>query len=102
MAGVAEVDEPFAVEALGHFFEDGDAAGVVFDQVVVGGEGVGDSALRLEVMGTEWNSTNDVLIDDGHVRCRPCSPRLNVLLLGLQSIVENSRFHLVFGIDTVR
>ena len=45
MPGKAKVDEPFAVEGLGHFFEDGDAAGVVFDEVVVGGENGRDFAL---------------------------------------------------------
>lgn len=38
MAEEAEVDEPFAVEGLGHLFQDGDAAGVVFYEVIVGGE----------------------------------------------------------------
>ena len=45
VAGEAEVDEPLAVERLGHGFEQGDAARVVLDQVVVGAEDGGDFAL---------------------------------------------------------
>ncbi len=48
MAGVAEVDEPFAVEAARHVFQNADAPDaplVVVDQFVVGGEDVCYTAL---------------------------------------------------------
>src|SRR4051794_23741504 len=44
----AEMDEPLAVDGLGHPFQDGDAARVVLDQVVVGAEDGGDFALGWE------------------------------------------------------
>ena len=45
MSGKSEVDEPFSVEGLRHVFKDFDAAGVVFDEVVVGRENSGDFPL---------------------------------------------------------
>ena len=48
MAGVAEVDEPLAVETAGHVLQDRDALTVVLDQVVVGREDGGDAALERE------------------------------------------------------
>ena len=53
MSGESEVDEPFSVEGLCYVFKDFDAAGVVFDEVVVGGEDGGDFALGCERIG--WN-----------------------------------------------
>ena len=47
MSGKSEVDKPFLVEGLCHVFKDFDAAGVVFDEGVVGGEDSGDFALSL-------------------------------------------------------
>ena len=38
MSGKSEMDEPFSVEGLCHVLKDFDAAGVVFDEVVVGRE----------------------------------------------------------------
>ena len=40
------MDEPLLVESLCHVFKDFDAAGVVFNEVVVGGEDGGDFALN--------------------------------------------------------
>ena len=48
MTGVAEVDEPFAVEAARHVFQYADAPLVVFDQLVVGGENAGDATLNVQ------------------------------------------------------
>lgn len=48
MSGKSEMDEPFLVEGLCHIFKDFDAAGVVFDEVVVGGEDSGDFSLGWE------------------------------------------------------
>ena len=47
MAGEAEVDEPFPVNRLGHFLQDGNSPGVVLNQVVIGREDAGDFALGL-------------------------------------------------------
>ena len=47
MSGESEADEPFSVEGLCHVFKDFDAAGVVFDEIVVGGEDSGDFALDM-------------------------------------------------------
>jgi len=38
MAGEAQADEPLAVEFLGHLFQNGNTAVVVFNEVVVGGK----------------------------------------------------------------
>ena len=51
MSGEAEFDEPLSVDCGSHVFEDFDAAGVVFDEVVVGAEDGGDFAL-----GGEWGN----------------------------------------------
>ena len=51
MTGVAEVDEPLAVEAAGHVLQDRDALAVVLDQVVVGGKDRSDASLD----GEGWN-----------------------------------------------
>ena len=48
MSEKSEVDEPFSVEGLRHALKDFDAAGVVFDEVVVGREDGGDFALGWE------------------------------------------------------
>ena len=45
MSGEAEFDEPLPVDCLRHVFKDIDAAGVVFNKVVVGAEDRGDFAL---------------------------------------------------------
>ena len=42
------MDEPFLVKGLRHVFKDFDAAGVVFDEVIVGREDSGDFALGWE------------------------------------------------------
>ena len=47
MSGESEVDEPFLVEGLCHVLKDFDAAGVVFDEVVVGREDSGDFAVGI-------------------------------------------------------
>ena len=51
MPRIAEVDEPLAVDALGHLLQELDPAAVVLDEVVVGGEDGGDLALVDE----RWN-----------------------------------------------
>ena len=51
MSGESEVDEPFLVEGLCHVFKDFDAAGIVFDEVIVGRENGGNFAL-----GWEWRA----------------------------------------------
>ena len=38
MAGEAELHEPLPISRLGHRFQNGNAAGVVLDQVVIGGK----------------------------------------------------------------
>ena len=48
VAGVAEVDEPFAIEAARHVFQYADAPLVVFDQLVVSREDACDAALGAE------------------------------------------------------
>src|SRR3972149_6413858 len=59
----AEVDEPLAVDRLGHFFQNFDAASVVLDQVVVGGEDGSDFALG----GKGWKrNRNKVEALDGN------------------------------------
>ena len=45
MSGKSEIDEPFSVEGLCHVLKDFDAAGVVFDEVVVGGKDGSDFEL---------------------------------------------------------
>ena len=45
---IPEVDEPLAVDALGHLLQELDPAVVVLDEVVVGGEDGGDLALARE------------------------------------------------------
>ena len=51
MAGESEMNEPLRVNPLGHLLEDLDAPGVVFDEVVVGGEDGGDAVLDLKRRG---------------------------------------------------
>ena len=45
VAGKAHADEPLAVEFLSHLFEQGDAALVCLDQIVVGRQNRGDLTL---------------------------------------------------------
>ena len=47
MSGKSVVDEPFLIEGLCHVFKDFDAAGVVFDEIIVGREDSGNFALEL-------------------------------------------------------
>lgn len=54
VAGEAEVDEPLAVEGLRHLLQYPDAPQVVLDQVVVGREDPGNSALGGEVGERDW------------------------------------------------
>jgi uncharacterized protein YggL (DUF469 family) len=67
VAGKAEVDEPLAVESLHHLLQDGDAAGVVLDEIVVGGEDGGNFALGGErrkekaiALYSRWSCVQDL------------------------------------------
>ena len=62
MSGESEVDEPFLVEGLCRVFKDFDAAGVVFDEVVVGGEDSGDFALGWE-RGNNYRIPGDRVVE---------------------------------------
>jgi len=48
--------QPLAVDFFRHLFQHGNAAGVVFDQIVVGGEDGGDFALDGEWRERNWNT----------------------------------------------
>ena len=50
MSRKSEFDKPFAVDGTRHLLKDFDAAGVVFDEVVVVAEDGGDFALRFLTM----------------------------------------------------
>ena len=56
MSGESEVEEPFSVEGLCHVLKDFDAAGVIFDEVVVGGEGSGDFVLDMHRWTKDFGS----------------------------------------------
>ncbi len=56
------MDKPLAVQTLRHVFQDLDAAGVVLDQVVVGGEHGGDLALDGERRQCYLEVSQDVKI----------------------------------------
>ena len=53
VAGVAEVDEPLFVEALGGFFEEFYLLLVVFYQIVVGGKDIGNFLLCFIIRSRE-------------------------------------------------
>ena len=55
MSGKAEFDEPLSVDGSCHVFKDFDAAGVVFDEVVVGAEDGGDFALGGQIGNRNFN-----------------------------------------------
>jgi len=56
----AQVHKPLAVKLFGHFFQNGDAAGIVFDQVVVGGKDGGYFALDGERGDFKFNRSDFV------------------------------------------
>ena len=62
VAGEAELDEPFAVEVLGHLFQYLDPPQVVLDQVVVGREDGGDFALSVNRRERNLQRLKDFLI----------------------------------------
>jgi hypothetical protein len=45
MPRVLKIHKPFFVDPLGHFFQYGNAAGVVFYEVIIGGEYTGEFVL---------------------------------------------------------
>ena len=63
MAGVVEVDKPFAVEAARHVFQYADAPLVVFDQLVVGREDAGNALLDGERKYRNTNLPKLALLD---------------------------------------
>jgi len=58
VAGEAKVDEPLPVDHLRHVFENLDAPGVVFDQIVVGGKDRSNSVLCLSRRNLDLELTN--------------------------------------------
>ena len=63
MSREAEVNEPLLVDPSSHFLEDGDAARVVFDQVVVDGENGRDATLRRQVRRADLKGLYNIAIE---------------------------------------
>ena len=58
----SELDKPFAVDGSRHLLKDFDAAGVVFDEVVVVAEDGGDFVLCREIMDSQFKTIKMVSI----------------------------------------
>jgi hypothetical protein len=91
MAGEAELDEPFVVEQARAFFEVGDAARVVLDQVVVGGEDAGDGALDRQGRKADDELVQRVAVDAGQDASRVVLRELEHTQVVMQQIVDEAR-----------
>ena len=90
MAGKAQVHEPLAVEAAGGVFQQGDAALVGGDQVVVGGKHNCNSPLRRPFWEPDWHSCQ-LLARQMFNRCACEERREAVLLTDIQECVIQKR-----------
>ncbi len=66
MPGVPEVDEPLAIDPLGHLLQDLDPPIVVLDEVVVCGEDRGDLALYSKRWQRYWKRLENAKVDSWH------------------------------------